>query len=96
MSYEIHDKLARVMRSNEALKAQVASMAEELRELRQNKPPAAAPGDWIKLADAAPIAEVDRETLRLWIHQGRLMARKVGHVWRVNRASLNALIGAAE
>jgi excisionase family DNA binding protein len=48
--------------------------------------------DYLTLAEAAKLADVEPDTLRVQIHNGRLTARKIGRDWFVTRGDLTAYL----
>lgn len=49
-------------------------------------------GEYIGTTEAATELGVDRSTLRRWINEGRIEARRVGKQWRLRRSGLAALV----
>lgn len=66
-------------------------MREVLAELKP-----IASGDYLSVVEAARIAGVHPETIRLWIRAGRLPRHKSGREWRVMRAELDAFLKAGD
>ena len=56
------------------------------------KKPAAA-GEFVSVAEAAQIAAVSAQTIRVWVRAGRLREYKAGRVLRVRRSELEAFLG---
>lgn len=52
--------------------------------------------EWITTQEAAELSDYNPTYLRWLIRQGKLVARKFGPVWQVNRKSLLAYLKAAE
>lgn len=50
------------------------------------------PNDLIDANEAARICTVKADTIRHWIHTGKLAAWRVGSRWRVSRADVRALV----
>lgn len=74
--------------------ADLALLAERLDALRAPRPaPPAAARDLVSTADAAAALGVSAKTLRAMIARGDLAATRVGRLWRVARADLDALAG---
>ena len=43
---------------------------------------------WYTVEEAADILKVHKDTLRRWLREGKLRARKVGKGWRVPRSEV--------
>jgi excisionase family DNA binding protein len=50
------------------------------------------PAEYIEVAEAARIVAVAPDTIRTWIHEGRLPEHHAGRELRVKRAELEALL----
>ena len=61
-----------------------------LRQELGKKP--AASGEFVSVADAAQIASVAQQTIRVWIRGGKLKRYNAGRVYRVRRTELEALL----
>ena len=55
------------------------------------KKPATA-GEFVRVAEAAQIAAVSTQTIRVWVRAGRLTEYKAGRVLRVRRSELEAFL----
>jgi excisionase family DNA binding protein len=55
------------------------------------KKPATA-GEFVSVADAAQIASVTTQTIRVWVREGRLNGYHAGRVLRVRRSELEAFL----
>ncbi len=55
------------------------------RAIQANKP---AHPEFVSIQDAATIAKVHHSTIRAWIRDGSLQAKKVGRIWRIQSERL--------
>ena len=52
--------------------------------------------EWLTVQEAAKLTSYDAEYLRLLVREGKIMARKFGPVWAINKSSLLAYLKVAE
>ena len=52
--------------------------------------------EFLRIEDIAEELQVNPQTVRQWIHIGRLAALKAGSVWRVRRSDLDAFLATAQ
>jgi len=67
-------------------------MGRKPRKSAPTTPPAASPSDFIGTAEAAEELGVSQATLRRWVKDGRVEARKVGKQWRIRRSALGSVV----
>jgi len=67
-----------------------SELRSAVKEVLGAKP--ATPGEYLSVREAARIASVTGQTIRIWIHCGRLRGHKAGRVHRVRRDELEALL----
>jgi len=67
-----------------------SELRSAVKEVLGEKP--ATPGEYLSVTDAAKIASVTGQSIRSWIHSGRLRGYKAGRVHRVRRDELESLL----